>query len=242
MAKTPASDFLGRLQSELDSLAAASQLRRLTVVEGIDLCSNDYLDLAHDSRLKKAVAEALAGGCAVGSTGSRLLSGNAKIWEQLEGELAQFGGAEAALDIYHRILAVAPGLAEAVYGLAETHYGLGVEALRLGRDGEAMDAFRRAFEINPQFAEAGLRLTLLDACYLHGGIGVPPSAGQLRFCDPDVEAWIARVDRLRDGVVAVVHEDDAANFNGLALVLGIDGFAIGLEFLVEILRLERHDR
>jgi 8-amino-7-oxononanoate synthase len=97
MAKPRASDFLGRLQSELDSLAAASQLRHLAVVEGIDLCSNDYLDLAHDPRLKKAVAEALAGGCAVGSTGSRLLSGNAKIWEQLEGELAQFGGAEAAL-------------------------------------------------------------------------------------------------------------------------------------------------
>src|ERR1700680_1488327 len=67
MAKTPASDFLGRLQSELDSLAAASQLRRLAVVEGINLCSNDYLDLAHDPQLEKAVAEALAGGCAGGS-------------------------------------------------------------------------------------------------------------------------------------------------------------------------------
>ena len=97
MAKPPASDFLGRLQSELDSLAAASQLRRIAVIEGINLCSNDYLDLAHDPRLKKAVAEALAGVCAVGSTGSRLLSGNARIWEQLEAELAQFAGAEAAL-------------------------------------------------------------------------------------------------------------------------------------------------
>jgi formiminoglutamate deiminase len=48
-------------------------------------------------------------------------------------------------------------------------------------------------------AEAGVRLTLLDACYLHGGIGTPPGEGQLRFCDRDAEAWTARVDRLRDG-------------------------------------------
>ena len=44
--------------------------------------------------------------------------------------------------------------------------------------------------------EAGVRLTLLDACYLHGGIGTEPSAAQRRFCDRDVDAWAARVDRL----------------------------------------------
>jgi formiminoglutamate deiminase len=38
--------------------------------------------------------------------------------------------------------------------------------------------------------EAGLRITLLDACYLHGGID--------RFRDPDVLAWTARVDALHD--------------------------------------------
>jgi formiminoglutamate deiminase len=47
--------------------------------------------------------------------------------------------------------------------------------------------------------EAGVRLTLLDACYLHGGIGTAPSAAQRRFCDRDIDAWVARVDRLEDG-------------------------------------------
>jgi formiminoglutamate deiminase len=42
--------------------------------------------------------------------------------------------------------------------------------------------------------EAGVRLTLLDACYLHGGI--EPDAVQQRFFDADVEAWLARVDQL----------------------------------------------
>jgi formiminoglutamate deiminase len=43
-------------------------------------------------------------------------------------------------------------------------------------------------------AQAGVRLTLLDACYLHGGI--EPDPVQRRFFDADVEAWLARVDQL----------------------------------------------
>jgi formiminoglutamate deiminase len=43
-------------------------------------------------------------------------------------------------------------------------------------------------------AEVGVRLTLLDACYLHGGI--EPHPVQQRFFDPDVEAWAARVGQL----------------------------------------------
>ena len=45
-------------------------------------------------------------------------------------------------------------------------------------------------------AQAGVRITLLDACYLHGGIGVGPDQVQRRFCDADVDAWAARVDGL----------------------------------------------
>src|ERR1700759_77113 len=39
-------------------------------------------------------------------------------------------------------------------------------------------------------AEAGVRLTLLDACYLHGGL--EPDPVQERFFDPDVEAGAGR--------------------------------------------------
>jgi len=44
--------------------------------------------------------------------------------------------------------------------------------------------------------EVGVRLTLLDTCYLRGGIGIEPSAPQRRFCDRDVDAWVGRVERL----------------------------------------------
>jgi formiminoglutamate deiminase len=48
--------------------------------------------------------------------------------------------------------------------------------------------------------DAGIRLTLLDACYLRGGLAVDATLGpeQLRFSDGDVEGWAARVRDLRD--------------------------------------------
>lgn len=47
--------------------------------------------------------------------------------------------------------------------------------------------------------EVGIRITLLDACYLHGGIGEEVTEGQRRFSDGTVERWIERVDALADG-------------------------------------------
>jgi formiminoglutamate deiminase len=50
-------------------------------------------------------------------------------------------------------------------------------------------------------ADAGIRLTLLDACYLAGGLGpdgpLPLDEVQKRFSDGDVERWASRVASLR---------------------------------------------
>jgi 8-amino-7-oxononanoate synthase len=86
-----------RMAHELDELRAQSQYRTLQASAGIDLNSNDYLGLAHDARLQAAVAEALARSSAVGGTGSRLLSGNAREWQEAESDFAAFVGAESAL-------------------------------------------------------------------------------------------------------------------------------------------------
>ncbi|MFI1967018.1 formimidoylglutamate deiminase [Streptomyces pathocidini] len=51
-------------------------------------------------------------------------------------------------------------------------------------------------------AEAGIRITLLDTCYLSSGFGngragAPPDTHQLRFSDGTAEAWAERVSELR---------------------------------------------
>ena len=91
------SELRRRIEAELATLASRDQLRSLGAINGINLSSNDYLGLATDPRLREAVVSALAEGLPVCSTGSRLLSGNAQIWEDLEFEIAQFMGSESAL-------------------------------------------------------------------------------------------------------------------------------------------------
>jgi formiminoglutamate deiminase len=44
--------------------------------------------------------------------------------------------------------------------------------------------------------EAGLRITLLDTCYLSSGFGAPPEGVQVRYDDGDVDAWVDRVNAL----------------------------------------------
>jgi 8-amino-7-oxononanoate synthase len=91
----------GSLESELEEglrgLEARSQRRSLCEIAGVNLCSNDYLGLAQDERLRAAVIEVVQESPRVGGTGSRLLSGHLSVWDELESEFAEFVGTEAAL-------------------------------------------------------------------------------------------------------------------------------------------------
>ena len=86
-----------RLAADLNRLQEESQFRTLEISSGMNLSSNDYLGLAADPRLKQAVIEAVSHASSVGSTGSRLLSGNSREWEELESDFARFAGTDAAL-------------------------------------------------------------------------------------------------------------------------------------------------
>jgi 8-amino-7-oxononanoate synthase len=85
------------LQAGLRELESRSQRRTLVEITGVNLCSNDYLGLADNSALKQTAIEAMANATRVGGTGSRLLSGHAVVWNELEEEFATFAGSEAAL-------------------------------------------------------------------------------------------------------------------------------------------------
>jgi formiminoglutamate deiminase len=46
-------------------------------------------------------------------------------------------------------------------------------------------------------SQAGIRITLLDTCYLAGGFDEPLSDHQLRFGDGDADSWAARVETIK---------------------------------------------
>ena len=57
-------------------------------------------------------------------------------------------------------------------------------------------------------SDAGIRVTLLDACYLAGDLAgeghLPPEGVQLRFADPGVESWARRLSEIPPGRHLVV--------------------------------------
>ncbi len=97
MLDEDASSLTRSLEKELREIEARGQLRTLEIPAGINFCSNDYLGLAASPALCIALMDAISRAERVGSTGSRLLAGNAREWEELENEFAQFAGTDAAL-------------------------------------------------------------------------------------------------------------------------------------------------
>ena len=68
--------------------------------------------------------------------------------------------------------------------------------------------------------EVGIRLTLLDACYLAGGFGEPPNEAQGRFSDGDAERWAERVAQIKGAKVgAAIHSVRAVPPDQLATVV-----------------------
>ena len=92
------------------------------------------------------------------------------------------------------------GLARAVYGemvqagitcVGEFHY------VHHGPDGVPYDdANAMGTALVAAAADAGLRITLLDTCYLQGGVGVELDGVQRRFGDGDALSWATRASEL----------------------------------------------
>ncbi len=87
------------LQIRLDSRTRNGSLRTLsTTTSRVDFSSNDYLGLARSETLKAALIDSFnQTRCGLGSTGSRLLTGNSSLTEHLESKLAEFFQAPSAL-------------------------------------------------------------------------------------------------------------------------------------------------
>ncbi|MCM2579192.1 formimidoylglutamate deiminase [Streptomyces meridianus] len=72
-------------------------------------------------------------------------------------------------------------------------------------------------------AEAGIRITLLDTCYLSSGFGTAPSQQQERFSDTTAEQWAERASALGSGrgvrIGAAVHSVRAVPARELGTVV-----------------------
>jgi 8-amino-7-oxononanoate synthase len=126
-----------RIGAELQRLDAEGLRRTLRPPTGIDLSSNDYLNLAFDPRVISRFADAARlAGC--GSTGSRLLRGERTAFTAIENRFAAFKQAERALYFSSGYLAnlavltalTAPG--DVVFSDQRNHASL-IDGLRLSR-------------------------------------------------------------------------------------------------------------
>ena len=92
----PDSPLERRVASRLALWKTEGLLRTLRSPSGVDLSSNDYLNLSRDPRIAAAFSAGVARE-GVGSTGSRLLRGERDCFEAVERRFARFKGTERAL-------------------------------------------------------------------------------------------------------------------------------------------------
>lgn len=201
-----------RIARELESLRAQAQFRTLEILDGagrLNLSSNDYLGLSNDPRLKQATIEAVVRAERVGSTGSRLLSGNSRDWEGIEAEFAAFAGTEASVYFGSGYLA---------------NIGLLGSLLRPG-DTVFSDAFNHASLIDGMRL-SGARKVIYphgDLEFLKGALGEAARGGGARAIVSEtvfsMEGDIAPLAEL----VALAHEYDAAVIVDEAHATGVWG-------------------
>ncbi len=111
-------------------------------------------------------------------------------------------------------------LLSGITAVAEFHY------LHHGPDGRHYaDANAMGNALIAAACDAGVRMTLLDTCYVSAGFGAPVEGVQRRFSDGDAESWAARVGELKSegadsGTVigAAIHSVRAVPREQLAMV------------------------
>ncbi len=129
------------LDQRLARRVQSGSARSLTCPSGlIDFCSNDYLGLARSPELRNRIHAELSQHSdeRIGATGSRLLTGNSRLVEELESRIAAFHHAERGL-IFNSGYDANLGLLSAMLGPEDTlvydeHVHASIhDGMRLGR-------------------------------------------------------------------------------------------------------------
>ena len=241
-----------RLNAELAEIAAAGLSRRRRVLtspcgriatvdgrEMLNFASNDYLGLAGDPGLARALADgALAWGA--GSGAAHLVSGHLEPHEALEQELAAFTGFPRTLTFstgYLANLAVTPTLAgrgDAVFADKLNHASL-IDAMQLAKaNGADVQRYPHndvgALERLLAASTARTKLIVTDAVFSMDGDLAPLPA--LLALAERFDAWLVIDDAHGFGVLGAQGRGSLAHFNLPAspriLLMGTLGKAAGV--------------
>ena len=183
-----ASQLESRLRDRLAQLRADNLTRVMRPPAGVDLSSNDYLQLSMHPAVTAAFAAGLAAEGA-GSTGSRLLRGERTAFSALEQRFAAFKGAERSLFFSSgylanlAVLTTLPETGDVIFSDSLNHASL-IDAARLSRAGRVVfphndvEALGRLLEQTPC---AGLRFVVVESLFSMDG-DVAPLAAYARLC------------------------------------------------------------
>jgi len=172
------------IKSKIEQRYNENNFRSLKVIKGLtDFYSNDYLGFARDEELKKLVEEEVRSEAyLLGSTGSRLLSGNSEYAESVEHFLAEFYNAEAALifnsgfDANYGVLSSLPYRGDTIIYDELVHASIH-DGIRNSRASSAGFAHNNIADLEQKLAAAqGLKYVVVESVYSMDGDYAPLQA------------------------------------------------------------------
>jgi 8-amino-7-oxononanoate synthase len=177
-----------RVRARLTALASDDLLRTPAPPDGIDLSSNDYLNLASDPRVRAGLMAGVEReGC--GSTGSRLLRGERLAFRAIEERFASFKGTDRSLYFssgYLANLAVLTACTEAddvIFSDALNHASL-IDGARLSRARTVVFPHSDVARLAQLMAETpcrGVRFVVVESVYSMDG-DFAPLAEYMALC------------------------------------------------------------
>lgn len=240
-----------RIRARLATLGANGLLRTLRGPIGIDLSSNDYLNLSRHPSVATRLIEGVAReGC--GSTGSRLLRGERECFAAVERRFARFKGAERALFFstgYLANIGVLTALTEpgdVIFSDKRNHASL-IDGMRLSRARAAVfphNDVQRLARLLASRPERGVRFVVVESLFSMDGDEAPladyaalcRSTGAVLVVD---EAHAVGVyGRRGSGLIeaAGIGDDLCISINTAGKALGVAGaFVAGPAWAVEYL-------
>jgi 8-amino-7-oxononanoate synthase len=177
-----------RVRARVAALGTNGLLRTLREPTGIDLSSNDYLNLSkHPVIATRLIEGVVREGC--GSTGSRLLRGERECFAAVERRFARFKGAERALYFSTGYLAnigvltTLPETGDMIFSDKRNHASL-IDGMRLSRARAAVfphNDVRRLERLLAGASKGGIRFVVVESLFSMDG-DVAPLAEYAALC------------------------------------------------------------